>query len=108
MNEAADMEDKTEKSSVTPGEVIPATELLGDMLMQMNQPAKALDAYEADLKKHHNRFNGLYGAASAAKKSGDLEKAKIYYSWLDSIANSTGSNRPELKTTALFLRKPGK
>ena len=38
MNLAADMEDKTEKHPVTPGEVIPARELLGDMLLQMNKP----------------------------------------------------------------------
>ena len=40
MNFAADMEDKTEKHPVTPGEVIPARELLGDMLLQMNKPER--------------------------------------------------------------------
>ena len=57
MTLAADMEDKTEKHPVTPGEVLPARELLADLLMQMNKPGDALEMYEASLKKHPNRFN---------------------------------------------------
>jgi tetratricopeptide (TPR) repeat protein len=101
---AADMEDKTEKSPVTPGEVIPARELLGDMLLQMNKADQALEAYEADLKTHPNRFNGLYGAASAAEKLHDFEKANSRYRQLTAIANSTDSNRPELDAAKLFLK----
>ena len=105
MNVAVDMEDNTEKSPVTPGEVIPAIELLGDMLMQMNKPEKALDAYEADLKKHPNRFNGLYGAGLAAERSGNFEKATLYYQQVTAIANSKNSSRPELEAAKLFLKK---
>ncbi|HVF95798.1 MAG TPA: hypothetical protein VM871_00670, partial [Flavisolibacter sp.] len=49
MYAAADMEDKTEKHAVTPGEVLPARELLADMLLQLNKPGEALKAYEAVL-----------------------------------------------------------
>lgn len=105
MNFAADMEDKTEKHPVTPGELIPARELLGDMLLQMNKPDEALKSYEADLQRHRNRFNGIYGAAFAAEKSNNFEKANIYYQLLTSIANSPHSNRPELETARLFLKK---
>lgn len=105
MNIAADMEDKTEKSPVTPGEVIPARELLGDMLLQMNKPQKALEAYEAGLKKHPNRFNGLYCAGLAAERSNNFEKANSYYQQLTGIANLTNSNRPELDAARLFLKK---
>jgi hypothetical protein len=105
MNMAADMEDKTEKSPVTPGEVLPAKELLADMLMQLNKPADALKAYEADLKKHRNRFNGLYGAGLASERIDDIEKAKHYYLQLTAIANSPGANRPELTNARLFLKK---
>lgn len=82
MNLAASMEDKTEKHPVTPCEAIPARELLGDMLVKMNKPAQALVAYEADLKTHPKRFNGLYGADWAAKKSGDNKKAILYHQQL--------------------------
>jgi len=105
MTIAAGMEDSTEKHPVTPGEVIPARELLGDMLLQSNKPEKALEAYEANSKKHPNRFNGLYGAALAAERSNNLEKANFLYQQLTSIANSPNSNRPELDAARLFLRK---
>jgi tetratricopeptide (TPR) repeat protein len=104
MNGAADMEDRTEKHPVTPGEVIPARELVGDMFMQMNRPDKALEAYESDLKKHPNRFNGLYGAGLAAEKSGNMEKAKFYYQQLLNVTDSASSGRPELDRATLFLK----
>lgn len=101
---AADMEDKTEKSPVTPGEVLPARELLGDMYMQLNNPSKALEAYEEDLKRHNNRFNGLYGAALAAERSGNLAKAKLYFNQLIGIAG-TDANRTELLAARDFVAK---
>lgn len=103
MTLAADMEDKTEKHPVTPGEVLPAKELLADMLLQLNKPAKALTAYEEDLKKHPNRFNGVYGAGIAAEKINDIKKATYYYSQLITIAPSPEANRPELEKAKLFL-----
>jgi len=105
MNLAADMEDKTEKHPVTPGEVIPARELLGDMLLQMNKPGEALQAYEADLKKHRNRFNGLYGAGLAAEKSGNADKAKLYYQQLTTMVNISSCKRVELNHAQQFLMK---
>ncbi|MEO5648999.1 MAG: hypothetical protein ABIR03_03630, partial [Ginsengibacter sp.] len=101
---AAGMEDKTEKHPVTPGEILPARELLGDMLLQMNQPDKALEAYEAVLKKRPKRFNGLYGAGLSAAKSGNFKKANYYYQQLTEIANSSDSNRRELEVAKLFLK----
>ena len=105
MNEAAELEDKTEKHPVTPGAAVPARELLGDMLLLMNQPEKALDAYEANLKKHPNRFNGLYGAGLAAEKSGYTEKATRYYSQIVKITSQSNSQRPELTAIKQFLKK---
>jgi len=61
MVEAADMEDHTEKHPVTPGELLPARELLGDLYMEMNVPQKAILVYEASLKVHPNRKNGIKG-----------------------------------------------
>ena len=104
MNVAADMEDKTEKHPVTPGEVIPAKELLGDMLLQMNKPDKALDMYEADLKTHPNRFNGLYGAGLSAETSRKNEKARFYYTQLLNISGAN-SNRPELNKIKMYLKR---
>ena len=105
MTAAAGMEDNTQKHPVTPCEVIPARELLGDMLLQMNQPDKALEAYEEDLRKHPNRFNGLYGAGLAAERSGNKEKATAYYQQLIRVSNSTNSDRPELEKIKIFFNK---
>lgn len=102
---AADLEDKTEKHPVTPGEVIPARELLGDLLLQMKQPHKALIAYEANLRKHPNRFNGLYGAGLAAQQSGKVEKAGFYFRKLLTFVNPATSNRPELTIIRKFLNE---
>jgi tetratricopeptide (TPR) repeat protein len=97
MTTAAEMEDKTEKHSVTPGEVMPAREMLGDMLLQMNHPARALAAYEADLKNRPGRFNALYGAARAAEGAKEMTKAKMYYKQLVASTATGKSDRPELK-----------
>jgi tetratricopeptide (TPR) repeat protein len=105
MNAAADMEDRTQKHPVTPGEVIPARELLGDMLLEMQLPGPALQAFEADLKKHPHRFNGLYGAGLACEKLRNMAKAKTYYQQLLRISGSTDSDRPELERIKMFLHK---
>jgi hypothetical protein len=60
MRATADLEDATEKSAVTPGPLAPARELLGEMLLEMNEPAQALDQFEATLKKEPGRFRAIY------------------------------------------------
>jgi tetratricopeptide (TPR) repeat protein len=85
MNLAAEMEDKTEKHPVTPGEVLPARELLADLYLEIKQPEKALAAYQADLEKHPNRYNGLYSAAQAASQCGKKELADYYTKQLKAV-----------------------
>ncbi|HRI80602.1 MAG TPA: tetratricopeptide repeat protein, partial [Cyclobacteriaceae bacterium] len=101
---AADLEDKTEKDPVTPGEVLPARELLGDLYMEMNEPAKALEAYEATLKRRPNRFNALYGAGLAAEKSGDAKTATQFYQALLAIV-SRDCKRLEIQSAKAFVNK---
>lgn len=105
MKTAADLEDKTQKHPVTPGEVIPARELLGDMLLEMNKPGEAFLAYEEDLKKHPNRFNGLYGAGLAAEKIKNRQKAKEYYEKLILNSNSANAGRAEIGYAKAYLKK---
>jgi tetratricopeptide (TPR) repeat protein len=102
MSTAADMEDGTEKHPVTPGEVIPARELFSEMLLETNKPALALENFELDLKRHSNRFNGLYGAGVAAQKAGNKEKAILYFKKLTGIADAT-CKRKELQKARSFL-----
>lgn len=95
--EAADMEDATAKHPVTPGEVIPARELLADLYMEAGDYKNALAAYENDLLRHPNRFNGLYGAAQASEKLRDTDKAKRYYAKLKELTTASVPDRPQMK-----------
>jgi hypothetical protein len=71
--EAADLEDVTPKHPVTPGAILPARELLGDMLLVAGRPADALAAYTADLARAPRRARGLAGAIAAAHRAGDRD-----------------------------------
>ena len=79
MRTAADREDQTEKSAITPGPLAPARELLGELLLKMKRPSEALTEFESTLAKEPNRFRSLYGAAEAAKLSGNHQKAQDYF-----------------------------
>jgi tetratricopeptide (TPR) repeat protein len=103
MKEAVNMEESTSKHPVTPGELIPAKELLGDMLMQLGKTEEALVTYEQNLATHPNRFNGLFGAAMAAKEEGDFEKSTYYFKQLLLNTQESNSTRPELITAQNFL-----
>ncbi|MEX6690829.1 tetratricopeptide repeat protein [Danxiaibacter flavus] len=105
MQLAAAMEDSIEKHPVTPGEVLPARELQGDMLMEAKQYKNALAAYEAVLVKSPNRFNSLYSAGIAAEKLGDKQKAVSNFKQLLTIADTANSNRPEIGIARSFFKK---
>ncbi len=96
MRAAADLEDKNEKHIVTPGRMVPARELLGDLLMELKQPAQALKEYELSQVREPNRFRGIYGAARAAEAAGDRQKAATSYAQLLALAKNADSQRPEL------------
>jgi len=78
-NSAAELEDGTEKSAVTPGPLAPARELLGEMLLQTNQPALALTQFEATLHKEPGRFRALYGAGRSAQLTGNDLMTRRYF-----------------------------
>jgi hypothetical protein len=96
MREAAEKESASEKTPISPGPILPARELLGDMLLALGQPAAALKEYETSQQREPNRFRGWYGAATAAAKSGDTAKATKYFSTLTKLAEK-GDSRPELQ-----------
>jgi tetratricopeptide (TPR) repeat protein len=105
MRAAADMEDKSEKHIVTPGRILPAREMLGDMLMDAGKPALALKEYEASQVREPNRFRGYYGAARAAEAAGDRKKAALYYGKLIDLAKHADSARPEIAQAKAFVAK---
>jgi len=105
MRAAADLEDRNEKHIVTPGRMLPARELLGDMLVELGRPDRALAEYAAVLKKEPNRFRAVYGAAHAAALLGDRAAAGRYFQQLIMIGSrADGPPRPQLVEARQFVR----
>src|SRR5258705_2721324 len=102
MRQAADIEDKSEKNIVTPARLLPARELLGDMLMELKRFGDALREYEASQQREPNRYRGLYGAGQAAVQSGNRDKARRYFSKLIELAGS-GDLRPETDKARQYI-----
>jgi len=105
MSAAADAEDKTEKSPVTPGPLAPARELYGAMLLERGMAKEALAAFEATLKKEPHRLGATIGAAKAAEKAGDAAKAKQHYAEAVALAEGADPVRPEIAAARAFVAK---
>ncbi|HEU4478436.1 MAG TPA: hypothetical protein VFR80_07950 [Pyrinomonadaceae bacterium] len=118
MRAAADLDDATDKHPVTPGAILPAREQLGELLLELKQPTAALHEFETSLSTAPNRFNGLYGAARAARLAADQNKlatdvksaktdytklAKTYYERLVTLARDADGVRPEINEAKAFL-----
>jgi hypothetical protein len=103
MRAGADLEDRNEKSIVTPGRILPARELLGDMLLELKRPEQALKEFETSQVREPNRFRGYYGAARAAEAAGERGKATDYYAKLMELANKADSSRPELVRARAYV-----
>jgi len=101
---AAELEEKVGKHPVTPGPVLPARELLGDLLLELDRPGEALKAFESSLMESPNRFNSLAGAALAAVRSGQRDKAADYYRTLLEQVDKE-SKRPEVRDARAFLNR---
>ena len=103
MKLASKLESETSKAAVTPGEIIPAEELLADLYMLTGRHKEALESYELNLKGRPFRFNGLYGAAKAAQKLDNNELAAYYFEKLIKVSEDVNSSRPELLEAKYFL-----
>jgi hypothetical protein len=100
---AADAEDATDKSAVSPGPLAPTRELLGEMLLEAGDRAGALAAFEASMAKEPGRFRGAFGAARAAEAAGDAAKAREHYARMLEIARDADSPRPEIERAKTYL-----
>ena len=101
LRQAADLDDATEKHPVTPGAILPAREQLAELLLELKQPQAALTEFETSFRSTPSRFNGIYGAARAARLAGDQKRARSYYEKL--LALATDSVRPEVSEAKTFL-----
>jgi hypothetical protein len=100
---AADLDATMDKDPATPSSVLPARELLADLLLELNQPAEALVEYRAMLGTDPNRFRSILGEARAAKQMGDSTTAHDAYRKLVALSKPDGQVRPELAEARSYL-----
>jgi tetratricopeptide (TPR) repeat protein len=103
MTDAARQEDGSEKHALTPGPVVPARELLGDMLLEDKQYRPALIAYEETLTRQPRRYRALAGAAHAAVLAGDKAKAQKYFGQLLEVSTPWDTERPEIPEARAYI-----
>jgi tetratricopeptide (TPR) repeat protein len=100
---AADLEETVEKHPVTPGPLLPARELLGDLLFELELPRDAQAAYEQTLKREPRRLRALYGAARSADKAGDAAAARQHFEGLLEVMLKADPARPEVAQAKAYL-----
>jgi tetratricopeptide (TPR) repeat protein len=103
MRAAADGEDGSVKHVAMENRLYPMRELLGELLLQMQQAGPALREFEASLQETPNRYRGMYGAARAAEAAGDRQKAHGYFEQLVTLAQHADPSRPEIAPAKAFL-----
>src|SRR5436309_3198947 len=94
---AADLEDGTQKHPVTPSSLLPARELLGDLLLELGRPVEAAQAYAASLAQQPNRARSLFGLARASEQAGDLATARMRYREYLALMQQGDGTRAELE-----------
>src|ERR1700730_7660456 len=102
MRAAADVEDNSEKHIAMENRLYPMRELLGDLLLEQQQPGPALTEYETSLVSTPNRLRGLYGAAKAAKAANQPEKATAYFRKLAEMTKDADVSRVEISEAKAF------
>jgi tetratricopeptide (TPR) repeat protein len=103
MRTAADLEDGSEKHVAMENRLWPMRELLGELLLAMNEPGPALKEFELSLASARNRYRGFYGAAKAAERLGDSRAARSYYEKLVALCSHADTERPELAQAKKYL-----
>lgn len=103
MRQAADLEDRSGKHVAMENRLSPIRELLGELLLEANEPAQALKEFESSLRNNPNRYRSFAGAAKAADRAADRALAKNYYEKLVSLAGNADPARPDLVAAKQYL-----
>ena len=103
MRQAADLEDRSGKHVAMENRLSPIRELLGELLLEANEPAQALKEFETSLRNNPNRYRSFAGAAKAAERAGDRAQARSYYEKLVALAAQADAGRPDLVAAKQYL-----
>jgi tetratricopeptide (TPR) repeat protein len=82
--------------------VIPAREMLADLLLELKRPDEALKEYQVTMKEAPNRFDSQFGAAIAANLSGDKGAARDYTVHLQHRCGPT-ADRDEIRQLSMVI-----
>ncbi|MEX2583875.1 MAG: hypothetical protein WD766_11405 [Gemmatimonadota bacterium] len=105
IREAAEIEKRIDKHPVAPGPIVAASELLGDLLLEINRPAEAQQAYVAALESEPNRARLVFGAARAAELAGDTDAARTRYTEYLRLMAAADGGREELDAANAFVAR---
>jgi len=103
MRQAADREDRSGKHVAMENRLSPIRELLGELLIEAQEPAQALKEFETSLRNNPNRYRSFAGAARAADRAGDRASARSYYEKLIALAGNADTARPNLIVAKQYL-----
>jgi tetratricopeptide (TPR) repeat protein len=103
MRQAADLEDRSGKTVAMENRLSPIRELLGELLLDANEPAQALSEFEASLRNNPNRYRSFAGAAKAAERAGHRAQARSYYEKLVALAARADGERHDLVAAKQYL-----
>jgi predicted Zn-dependent protease len=103
MRQAADLEDRSGKHVAMENRLSPIRELLGELLLEAQEPVQALKEFETSLRNNPNRYRSFAGAARAADRAGDRASARSYYEKLLALAGNADTARPDLITAKQYL-----
>jgi predicted Zn-dependent protease len=103
MRQAADLEDRSGKHVAMENRLSPIRELLGELLMEAQEPAQAFKEFETSLRNNPNRYRSFSGAATAADRAGDRARARSYYEKLVTLAGNADTARPDLIAAKQYL-----
>jgi predicted Zn-dependent protease len=103
LRQAADLEDRSGKHVAMENRLSPMRELLGELLMEAQEPAHALQEFEKSLHNNPNRYRSIAGAAKAADRIGDRARARSYYDKLLALAGNADTARPDLVVAKQYV-----
>lgn len=103
MQKAVELEANSDKHPVTPGPLVPARELLGEMLLEMNQPAAALAEFSRETATEPNRYRAIANASRAAELSGDSQMARALADQLLQLTAKRDTERAEVLQAKVLL-----
>ena len=103
MRQAADLEDRSGKHVAMENRLSPIREMLGELLIEAQEPAQALKEFETSLRNNPNHYRSFAGAARAADRAGDMAQARSYYEKLVTLAGNADTARPDLIAAKQYL-----